>query len=82
MAIFKIEPVQYSSQSVDDNLPHDDLGPQLNLVFWLLTGLAFGFLNLRIYCKIRRGRHLWWDDYVLIASWVNPPSPSHISHYQ
>lgn len=54
----------------DDDLPHTDLGPQLNLIFWLLTGFAFLFLALRIYCKIRRGRRLWWDDHVLLASWV------------
>ena len=56
--------------ATDDGLPHDDLGPQLNTVFWTLTTLAFLFMILRLYCKYLRGRCLWWDDYVLIASWV------------
>jgi len=56
---------------VDDGLSHEDLGPQLNIVFWLLTTLASLFLALRLYCKFHRGRHLWWDDYFLIASWVS-----------
>ncbi len=52
---------------------HEDLGPQLNLVFWLLTSLSLVFLGLRLYCKIYRGRNLWWDDHFLIASWVGSP---------
>ena len=51
-------------------LPHDDLGPQLDFTIWLLTILALGFLGLRIYCKLWRSRRLWWDDYVLILAWV------------
>ncbi|KAK5655975.1 hypothetical protein OQA88_5113 [Cercophora sp. LCS_1] len=53
-----------------DDLPHNDLGPVLNAVFWTLTSLAFVFMALRLYCKYHRGRHFWWDDYVLIASWI------------
>ena len=68
---FSLVPRQSSStQPVDDGLDHKDLGPQLNLVFWLLTTLATLFLTLRLYCKYHRGRRLWWDDYFLIASWV------------
>ncbi|KAK4097699.1 putative integral membrane protein [Parathielavia hyrcaniae] len=55
----------------DDGLAHPDYGPQLNIVFWLLTGLAAVFLALRLYCKIYRGRQLWWDDYFLIAAWAS-----------
>ncbi|KAL2138155.1 hypothetical protein VTI28DRAFT_7379 [Corynascus sepedonium] len=69
---FSLVPRQSSStQPVDDGLDHKDLGPQLNLVFWLLTTLATLFLTLRLYCKYHRGRRLWWDDYFLIASWVS-----------
>ncbi|CAK7226338.1 hypothetical protein SEUCBS140593_006208 [Sporothrix eucalyptigena] len=53
------------------DLPHDNQAPQLNFTIWLLTGLSLGFLSLRIYCKFLRGRGLWWDDYVLITSWVS-----------
>ncbi|KAK4132124.1 hypothetical protein BT67DRAFT_407277, partial [Trichocladium antarcticum] len=28
------------------------------------------FLGLRIYCKIWRSRGLWWDDLVLVISWI------------
>ncbi|KAH6843453.1 putative integral membrane protein [Chaetomium sp. MPI-CAGE-AT-0009] len=59
------------AQPVDDGLSHEDLGPQLNTVFWLLTTLASFFLGLRLYCKFLRGRSLWWDDHFLIASWVS-----------
>jgi hypothetical protein len=50
--------------------PHDDYGPQLNYGIWMLTALSTGFLALRVYCKFLRHRSLWWDDHVLIASWV------------
>lgn len=59
-----------SKKASTDHLPHDDLGPLLNTVFWTLTSLAFVFMTLRLYCKYLRGRRLWWDDYVLIASWI------------
>jgi len=50
--------------------PHDDYGPQLNYGVWLLTSLAFCFLGLRIYCKKLRRCHLWWDDHVLVLSFL------------
>lgn len=50
---------------------HDNQGPQINLVIWALTGISFGFLALRIYCKALRGRGYWWDDYVLVLAWVS-----------
>ncbi|KIH92540.1 hypothetical protein SPBR_02831 [Sporothrix brasiliensis 5110] len=53
------------------DLPHDNQAPQLNFTIWLLTGLSLGFLILRVYCKFLRGRGLWWDDYVLITSWIS-----------
>lgn len=57
--------------SIDySKFPHDDFGPQLNYAIWSLTILAAGFMGLRIYCKFLRHRGLWWDDYVLILSWV------------
>ena len=52
-------------------LPHDNGGPMLVVVIWVLSGLALLFLSLRIYCKFLRHSGLWWDDYVLIASWVS-----------
>jgi hypothetical protein len=48
-----------------------NLGPHINFTIWLLTALSAVFLALRVYCKFLRHRGLWWDDYVLIASWVS-----------
>ncbi len=39
-------------------------------VVWVLTAAATVFLALRIYCKAKIARGMWWDDYVLIVSWV------------
>jgi len=38
-------------------------------VSWGLAALASAFLGLRLYCKLNIRRGLWWDDWVLIASW-------------
>ncbi|KAB5518153.1 hypothetical protein GE09DRAFT_1066142 [Coniochaeta sp. 2T2.1] len=45
-------------------------GPQVNFTIWLLTALSAMFLALRVYCKFLRHRGLWWDDHILIASWI------------
>lgn len=59
----------------------EDYGTQVNFTIWLLTAISATFLGLRVYCKFLRRRGLWWDDYILIASWVRawPPRP-HFSH--
>ncbi|GAB1317461.1 hypothetical protein MFIFM68171_07671 [Madurella fahalii] len=51
--------------------PTIDVGPQINFTIWLLTALSAAFLALRVYCKFLRHRGLWWDDHVLIASWLS-----------
>ncbi|KAK4192345.1 hypothetical protein QBC35DRAFT_374073 [Podospora australis] len=48
-----------------------DYGPQINFTIWLLTAISAAFLALRVYCKFLRHRGLWWDDHILIASWVS-----------
>lgn len=60
-----------SSSAAD--LAHDNLGPNLNIAIWILTGAAIIFLCLRLYCKLGIRRGLWWDDYVLIAASVSAP---------
>ncbi|EFQ35342.1 hypothetical protein CGRA01v4_13362 [Colletotrichum graminicola] len=50
--------------------PQDDYGPTVLAVIWSQIGLASCFLSLRLYCKFRKHSGLWWDDYVLIASWT------------
>jgi hypothetical protein len=50
-------------------LPHDNLGPTLSAIQWILVLLSGSFLGLRVWCKIKGARGLWWDDWILIASW-------------
>ena len=51
--------------------PHDDGGPILLGVAWILTFIATTFLFLRIYCKVViTKRPLWWDDWILVGGWV------------
>lgn len=45
-------------------------GTRINVSVWTLVGFSACFLCLRIYCKFLRHRRLWWDDYILIVSWV------------
>jgi hypothetical protein len=47
-----------------------DRGPLLVGVSWLLVSASAVFLSLRIYCKFKRRRNLWWDDYIVIFSWL------------
>ncbi|CAK7217929.1 hypothetical protein SEUCBS140593_003377 [Sporothrix eucalyptigena] len=51
-------------------LPHDDYGPQLVILSLTLVLASALFLALRIILKINHRRGLWWDDYLLVASWV------------
>ncbi|KAJ3529672.1 hypothetical protein NM208_g9654 [Fusarium decemcellulare] len=48
----------------------DNRGTRLLASCWSMTAAAAVLLFLRIYCKLWRGRGLWWDDHLLIASWV------------
>lgn len=48
-----------------------DGGTRLVAACWSLTVAAAILLALRIYCKLWRGRGLWWDDHLLIIAWVS-----------
>ncbi|KZL85872.1 hypothetical protein CI238_11171 [Colletotrichum incanum] len=48
----------------------EDYGPTINAVIWSQVGLSAFFLGLRLYCKFKKRSGLWWDDHVLIASWI------------
>ncbi|KAK4196750.1 hypothetical protein QBC40DRAFT_233635 [Triangularia verruculosa] len=48
----------------------DDYSPILNFAIWVLAGYATIFISLRLWGKYHRGRRLWWDDYILVASWM------------
>ncbi|KAL4767840.1 hypothetical protein BDW60DRAFT_211542 [Aspergillus nidulans var. acristatus] len=49
----------------------DSRGTRLDASCWSLAVAAAILLVLRIYCKLWRGRGLWWDDHMLIISWVS-----------
>ncbi|KAI1451329.1 hypothetical protein F4805DRAFT_473961 [Annulohypoxylon moriforme] len=53
-----------------DNIYAPGAGRWINTVVWLLIAFATIFLGLRVFCKFKRSKGLWWDDWVLIASWV------------
>ncbi|PHH54867.1 hypothetical protein CFIMG_001264RA [Ceratocystis fimbriata CBS 114723] len=48
----------------------DNRGPGIRASCWILGGLSLVFLSLRVYCKFLKHRGLYWDDYLLIASWL------------
>lgn len=48
----------------------EDHGPRMLITTWSLVGLSGAFLTVRVICKLKTKRRLWWDDYVLILSWV------------
>lgn len=43
---------------------------EVNAGLWCLFGGATVFLGLRIWVKFTRLQGLWYDDYILVASWV------------
>ncbi|KAK2059006.1 hypothetical protein LY76DRAFT_482545, partial [Colletotrichum caudatum] len=49
----------------------DDRVIRLLASTWIMVGTSAVLLFLRIYCKIWRGRGLWWDDHLLIVAWTS-----------
>ncbi|KAI8685180.1 hypothetical protein NCS57_00186600 [Fusarium keratoplasticum] len=49
----------------------EERGTRLLAACWALAAASAILLFLRIYCKLWRGRGLWWDDHFLIISWVS-----------
>ncbi|KAG4432318.1 hypothetical protein IFR05_012197 [Cadophora sp. M221] len=43
---------------------------EVNAGLWTLFTGATVFLGLRLYCKLSRRTGLWYDDYVLVLSWL------------
>jgi hypothetical protein len=71
--ISTLRPLLGRSATADDGgdaQTHHNQAPAMLGAIWPLVLLAALFIWLRIYCKHRRHRGLWWDDYVLVASWV------------
>lgn len=48
----------------------DSRGGRLVASCWSLAAASGFLLFLRVYCKLWRGRGLWWDDHLLIIAWV------------
>ncbi|KAK9415249.1 hypothetical protein SUNI508_02097 [Seiridium unicorne] len=65
-----LAPMISSGQVVNPSLPHDNFGPQVNVCVWVLSSMAAAWLILRVYYKFLRQKRLWWDNYILIASWL------------
>lgn len=67
--------IETRQQADSSSRPNTDEGPQFLATVWILTIVATIFIVLRVYCKITGHKKLWWDDYVLAASWVRlcPP---------
>jgi len=50
---------------------YEDLGYQIDVVSWTLTAVSGIILALRLWCKWFKHRGLWWDDNLLVVSWVS-----------
>ena len=48
-----------------------DPARELYAGLWCLLSAATAFLALRVWVKVRRRHGLWYDDYLLILSWVS-----------
>lgn len=75
-------PLMATLPATNGTLPADafsyvDYGPRLTATTWSLTACAALFLGMRLLSKLWRSRSVWWDDYVLIASWVCSCHPHH-----
>ncbi|KAK0391605.1 hypothetical protein NLU13_1105 [Sarocladium strictum] len=62
-------------------MAHDERGTRLLASVWCLTAAAAVLLGLRLYCKIWRGRGLWWDDHLLIIAMVSLTIAAAINTY-
>lgn len=49
-----------------------DNGPVIVGVTWFLLLFCGAFLAVRLSAKVGRGEGFWWDDWILLFSWVLP----------
>ncbi|KAH7357412.1 hypothetical protein BKA66DRAFT_473217 [Pyrenochaeta sp. MPI-SDFR-AT-0127] len=54
-----------------EELPHNSRGPTMLTVIWFSAILSATVLSLRLYCKKKTYRGLWWDDVFALASWAS-----------
>jgi hypothetical protein len=61
-----------SPRNHDKLHPHTYVNPEvpLNLGLWFLYAGATFFLALRVWIKVTRRHGLWWDDWILLVTWV------------
>jgi len=57
------------------SLCHDDYGPQLNSLAFVLVVLSGSILFLRVFLERRQRCRLWRDDDLLILAWVRISQP-------
>jgi hypothetical protein len=64
-----------------DDSAHGYVDPsvRLNVGLWTLFAGASAFLALRVWIKVTRRHGLWYDDHILLISWVrlSPPNTPH-----
>lgn len=65
--------MDFYSRATNDGPVHAFVNPfvELNAGLWSLFAGATVFLALRLWCKITRRHGLWYDDYILVISWVS-----------
>jgi hypothetical protein len=51
----------------------DSKGLLVLIVAWGAQIIATPFIALRVYSRVKRGVQLWWDDHLIILSWVRRP---------
>lgn len=58
----------------EDGPVHGYVSPyaELNGGLWTLFAGATVFLALRLWVKVTQRHGLWYDDHILIVSWVSP----------
>ncbi|KAJ1299624.1 hypothetical protein OPQ81_011974 [Rhizoctonia solani] len=47
-----------------------DLGSMILAVCWAMTAVAALFLGARLFTKVTTHKRLWWDDWLLVASFL------------
>jgi hypothetical protein len=70
IAMFAYRRNQIQEGALPTEGANDSYGAAILGVCWLVEILSTIFIGLRLYCKMKRSKHLWWDDYVLLAAWV------------
>ncbi|KAK0705679.1 hypothetical protein B0H67DRAFT_687801 [Lasiosphaeris hirsuta] len=64
------------NQSLDSPTEHsqpvgqDAYGTRILAACWIVEMLSGIIISLRVYCKRKRSRKLWYDDHILIAAWL------------